>query len=276
MSKTKHPSLFIRNHPTAPQLCPELAKEIGLNESILLLQWEYWMRSESEERDGFLWLRKTEREIHGFFPFWGTGSIHRILQSLVKKGFLVAGSYDTAPGRGAQWFRIEWQTIQTLKSLRVDCSNLEQRLLQKDGNPLQSGAIVFNINKDKDIYTPSGYKQPLKQPQPKTSHPPEEFEITDWMYLYLEERCVSFTKKEITDLTDSWRLARLADSEKKRTLEQWRNDWLRYVCTTWNRRAQNGNGHKQGEADRNYHSALVAPEKPIGYFDEMYKDFKTE
>lgn len=44
---------------------------------------------------------------------------------------------------------------------------------------------------------------------------------------------------------------------------------------TWQRNAEsrNGNGHKQGEDDDwDYHSALVAPEKPVDYFDKQWAE----
>lgn len=273
MSKPKHPSLFIRNHPTAPQLCPELAKEIGLNESILLLQWEYWMRAEAEERDGELWLRKTEREVQQFFPFWGTGSIHRILQSLVSKGYMVAGSFDTGPGRGAQWLRFDWDKVRTLKSIRVDCSNLEQRLLQKEPKLLQSGATVLNINKDKDIYTANADRSPssgYKQPKRTKTLLPQDFTITAGMRNWA--RGIGLTDERIENAHERY-VRHVSKVEKKLFPEHWPADWEEWMLNDLN---FNGNGRKQTGTEPSEHPTWMASPKPENYFNEMYADFKTE
>lgn len=272
MSRAKQPSIFVRNNPAAPQLCPELAKEIGLNESILLLQWEYWLRTDGQERDGHFWLRRTVREIQEAFPFWGIATIQRTLGSLSseKCPLLVLGNYDEGPGRGAGWFRLNLEALQALKSIKVDCSKMEQRMFQNDRKSDQNGTSVLSRSfKDLDI-TPSGYKVPKKPPEPKTLHPPEEFAIQEWMRVYLAERFIEFSATELADLTDSWRRARLADSEKKRTVDQWQWDWLRYVCTAWQKRPTNG--HKQGSDDNSEHPAWMASPKPADYFEKQWNE----
>lgn len=137
-----------------------------------------------------------------------------------------------------------------------------------DSTGARAGSSV-DLTRSKEI-TPSGYKVTPKEPEPKTLHPPEDFQIQEWMRTYLAERFIEFTEDELDELTDSWRLARKADSEKRRTLDQWCHDWLRYVCATWQNRKTNG--HKREEEGWDYHSALVAPEKPVDYFEKIWNE----
>ena len=52
--KTKHERIFTLNDPHALRICGSLAQEIGLNESIVLLQLEFLISLPPEkERDGY-------------------------------------------------------------------------------------------------------------------------------------------------------------------------------------------------------------------------------
>src|SRR6185503_20068363 len=137
MSKTKQAGVFIRNNPAAPQLCPELAKEIGLNESILLLQLEYWLTRQGEVRDdGYLWVRKPVRQIQETFSFWSIGTINTIIDALVRKEYVVTAGLDQSRGRSGRWLRLNLDKLSSLKSIRV-CSESEQSLFRKPSDLVQ-------------------------------------------------------------------------------------------------------------------------------------------
>jgi hypothetical protein len=161
--------IFTPNNPLSPRICPELAKEIGLNESILLLQYEFWMVTEGEERSGFFWLRKTVREVREVFKFWGVATIDRIIQKLLSKGYMIAGDFDEGPGKGGRWMRFDFERLSTLKSIKVDCSDMEQRMFRSEAKSDQSGTTVYTEEKTKtkervvDIEKPRR-KEPLIEP----------------------------------------------------------------------------------------------------------------
>jgi hypothetical protein len=114
------PAIFILNNPTAPRICPELAAEIGLNESILLLQIEFWIRvSNSEEHDGRQWTYQSTRKIQEAFPFWGLATINRAIQSLEKQHLLIIGKYNRLAYDMTRWFAVDMDGCAKLKSVRV-------------------------------------------------------------------------------------------------------------------------------------------------------------
>lgn len=268
--------IFTLNNPLAPRISPELAKEIGLNESILLLQLEFWIVSEGVERDGFVWLRRTVRQIQDVFEFWGVATIERAIGSLLRKGYLVAAQFDPGSGKSARWLRFDFERLATLSSIGVDCSTSEQPMFHSDRKSPQNGTIVLNIDKDKE-YIPSVHKKSPKPVEPKALYPPEDFEIVKHMRDHLAERFITYSDAELVDLTDSWRLAKNADNQRPKTLWQWQNDWLRYVCAAWANRSRNGNGHKRERDDGNdYHSSLVGQSKPVDYFEKISAEYQKK
>jgi hypothetical protein len=83
-------SLLIAEPPL--QVIPTLAKEIGLNEAIVLQQLHYWtLRSKDPER----WIYNSIEEWQSQFPFWSADTIKRTWKSLAKKGFV-----ETSQRRG--------------------------------------------------------------------------------------------------------------------------------------------------------------------------------
>lgn len=113
-------AIFIPNNPNAPRLCPELAFEIGLNESILLLQIEFWIRtSTTEEHDGKRWTYQSITEIQEFFPFWSTATINRAIQSLIDKQLVIIGNFNKAKYDKTRWFSINHTECAKLNSIRV-------------------------------------------------------------------------------------------------------------------------------------------------------------
>lgn len=160
--KHKQPRLFLPNNPLAPQLCPDLAEEIGLNESVLLLQWEFWMRTDGIERDGYLWLQRSVREIKQTFVFWGIGTIHRTIKSLESKGYLVSAESDDQTGQSAPLFRFDFDRLTQLKTIKVvfqdgtggvpDCS---KSVPTRNTSPYKK--------KEEEIKIPHAYKlQPIE------------------------------------------------------------------------------------------------------------------
>lgn len=187
MRKYRQNRIFTLNNPLSPRICPELAKEIGLNESILLLQYEFWMATEGEERGEFLWVRKTVREVREVFKFWGVATIDRIVQKLLSKGYMVTGDFDEGPGKGGRWLRFDFVRLSSLKSIKVDCSISEQRMFHPEAKLDQNGTSVYieeNKTKNEDQNPRASAKQ-VKPRHQKASDPLAE-DRADLMALLIE------------------------------------------------------------------------------------------
>lgn len=140
--------IFVLNDPQAPRVCPALAAEIGLNESILFLQWEFWLVTEGVDRDGYRWLRRTVREVVDFFPFWSRATAQRVIESLLEKKLFVAGDFDEGPGRPGRWMRFDFDQVALLNSVRL-LSHSETTKAQTETNSAQIETPVNIGNKRK-------------------------------------------------------------------------------------------------------------------------------
>jgi hypothetical protein len=91
--------------------------------------------------------------------------------------------------------------------------------------------------------------------------------------VWLAEMCFSFSEDELAAATQAWRESREGKPDRRpRTMSMWQADWKKFIRIYWEIRQRKG--HKQGGDESDYHSSLVAAEKPIGYFDDMYRDFQ--
>ena len=107
-------------NPTVTRIIPELAKEIGLNESIVLLQISYWIGISKNVRDGVYWTYHSLREMQkDAFPYWSIETIRRTIKSLADGGYIVIGNYNRRKGDNTQWFALEPDKLSSLKSVIV-------------------------------------------------------------------------------------------------------------------------------------------------------------
>ena len=111
--------LFILNEPNALRLSPALAGEIGLNESIILLQIEFWISISNNEREGRRWTFQSIRDMQKkTFWFWGVMTIQRTLKSLINKGYLIEGNFNKFKYDRTRWFTLG-DRISELKSVQI-------------------------------------------------------------------------------------------------------------------------------------------------------------
>lgn len=119
---------------------PELALEIGLNESMVLLQIAYWIKiaSDSNFHDGHWWTYQSVRDIQSkSFPFWSLMTINRAVNKLIDDGYLVEGNYNKLKSDKTRWFALNTDKIATLKSVTLH-TNPEKSVYQNDTTPYQN------------------------------------------------------------------------------------------------------------------------------------------
>ena len=111
--------IFIINDPTAPRLVPALAKEIGLNESILFLQIEFWIAITDNVRDGRKWTYQSTSNIQATFPFWSESTIKRAVKSLKEKKLILTDNYNKLSFDKTTWFAINLEEAAKLNSISI-------------------------------------------------------------------------------------------------------------------------------------------------------------
>lgn len=110
------------------QVLPSLAREIGLNEAIMLQQIHYWLLKSGNEFEGAKWFYKTLEEWQSEFPFWSAMTIRRTLGSLEKQKIIKIGNFNKKKFDKTKWFTIDYQRVnrrcvQNEQTMCSDCTD---------------------------------------------------------------------------------------------------------------------------------------------------------
>ena len=109
------------------RLSPALAAEIGLNESIMLQQIDYWISISDHFIDGKNWTYQSVRDMQEkAFPFWSVSTVSRTVNSLLDKGLIIEGNYNSLPYDKTRWFALNFKELSKLKSIMIG-ANEEDR-----------------------------------------------------------------------------------------------------------------------------------------------------
>lgn len=102
--------LLIDDYPI--QVLPKLAKEIGLNEAIVLQQMHYWLNTSKHTHDGKKWIYNSYKSWEEQFPFWSNVTIRRAISSLEKQDLLYTGNFNKAGFDKTKWYSINYSILE--------------------------------------------------------------------------------------------------------------------------------------------------------------------
>lgn len=116
------------------QVLPSLAREIGLNEAIMLQQMHYWLIKSSHEFEGVKWFYKTLEDWQTEFPFWSTMTIRRTLTNLEKQKVIRIGNFNKKKFDKTKWYTIEYQCVNRRcgQSEQTMCSSCTDGCVQSE------------------------------------------------------------------------------------------------------------------------------------------------
>lgn len=126
-------SRLLINEPPL-QVLPSLAKEIGLNEAIMLQQMHYWLLKSANEFEGAKWFYKTLEEWQTEFPFWSAMTIRRTLGSLEKQKIIKIGNFNKKKFDKTKWYTIDYQRVnrRCVQNEQTMCSNRTDGCVQNE------------------------------------------------------------------------------------------------------------------------------------------------
>lgn len=125
------------NFSFTPQLVfKELALEIGLEESIVLKQIEYWISKCGKHilNEPGLWIYNSINEWHKQFSYWSLSKLRRILSSLEKNGILLSKKVNAK-----KWNHTKWYSIDNVKY-----NLLTTKVTKKHGKEKRTNRFVQN------------------------------------------------------------------------------------------------------------------------------------
>ena len=148
-------SRLLINEPPL-QVLPSLAKEIGLNEAIMLQQMHYWLLKSANEFTGVKWFYKTLEEWQTEFPFWSAMTIRRTLGSLEKQKIIKIGNFNKKKFDKTKWYTIDYQRVnsrcvQNEQSMCSDCTDGCVQNEQTNTRDYQESTTENNVPEEKPL-----------------------------------------------------------------------------------------------------------------------------
>lgn len=109
-------------------LPPDLAKEIGLHEAVILQQMHYWLEKSNHLINGCRWIYNTYQAWQEQFPFLSLCAIRRAIARLEGMNLLKTERFDKRQWNQTKWYSINYQRLEVLIS--SICSNRCDRVAQ--------------------------------------------------------------------------------------------------------------------------------------------------
>ena len=118
--------LLFNSHPLV--INPDLAAKIGLNESIVIQQINYWLeinkKANRNFKDGYYWTFNSYTDWKKQFPFFSDSTIRRTISRLENAKLVVSGNYNKLSIDRTKWYRIDDNILEELD--RYACGQNEQ------------------------------------------------------------------------------------------------------------------------------------------------------
>lgn len=106
--------LLFDEHPLV--LSPTLAKELGnLNEAVFVQQLHYWLENKKQAGKNFVegryWVYNSVEEWLKQFPWLSSATLRRTIDSLVKKGYVIKGNFNTKKMDHTIWYSLNYEKL---------------------------------------------------------------------------------------------------------------------------------------------------------------------
>lgn len=123
---------------------PGLAVEIGLPESIMLMQIDFWINQTTNERDGHYWTYQSARKMRReSFPFWSLDTINRTVHSLAEQHLILIEDYNLHGYDNTRWFAVNPEGIARLKAVRLEPYDNRTGVYENRTGPPQNRTGVY-------------------------------------------------------------------------------------------------------------------------------------
>ncbi|MCM3111648.1 conserved phage C-terminal domain-containing protein [Lederbergia lenta] len=95
-------------------ILPSLAEKIGLNESIIIQQLHYWLKSNGKQKGEHKWIFNTYEDWQKQFPFWSISTIRRTITKLEKANFIIVDNFNKLAIDKTKWYRINYELLESM------------------------------------------------------------------------------------------------------------------------------------------------------------------
>ena len=132
-----------------------LAREIGLNEALVLQQINYWIeinkRSGNNYFEGRYWTYNSIRAWHeNDFDYMSIDTVKRTFSKLEKMGYLIVGNFNKDPRDKTKWYSINDKKLEELYyEMREKKLNQEREIREESTHNAMPNALVQNAPMEK-------------------------------------------------------------------------------------------------------------------------------
>ena len=130
----------------------EIAKEYGVNCAILLKYIYYWIEknraNDKHFHDGCYWTYNSIRAFEELFPYMSKNTINRCLKTLVDKGLLIEGNFNSS-----SYDRTKWYTVTEFAKSILEKCKFDLPKVRNDIYPKSETNTNYIPIKEPDIYS---------------------------------------------------------------------------------------------------------------------------
>lgn len=210
---------------------PELAEELGLDESIVLQQIHYWITKSGKLINDEFWIYNTFEDWKKQFKYWSISKIKRVFYSLEEKGYIHSKKMNVKKSNHTKWYTVDYNKLVSLISKYIS----EKKFVQtKNELSLYQSDTIINskpyINSTNINNLSTAENHPIKtkgeeskQKKTKTEISQIEMEICEEMlkvwhdvFIYQKDR-YSITKNRASKLLNLW------DKHFHKDIEKWKS-----------------------------------------------------
>ncbi len=141
MNVTASSPYLINENPM--NVLPSLAETFGINQAIILQQFQYWISRSKNIKDGRRWIYNSFEDWNKQFSWLNIRTIKRIVKSLVNQGIIITGNYNKLSFDRTNWYSIDYDKLtQIVESTHSD------KMSPREGQnvTLSKGQNVTNNN----------------------------------------------------------------------------------------------------------------------------------
>lgn len=128
----------------------EIAAEYGVDNAIMIWNLQYWIEhNEANGKhfyDGRTWTFNSVDAFSKIFSFWSKGQIRRILNSLIEKGVILTGNYNSSAYDRTTWYAFTDSFLQ-MHFPKSKNGETETARCINDGN-INPSIDIYNKNQD--------------------------------------------------------------------------------------------------------------------------------
>lgn len=148
------------------QFDSELAQIFGVGEAILINNFAFWIRKNEANGkhfyEGRTWTYNSVDAFTKLFPFWSAGQIRRLLQSLIDKGVIITGNYNSSAYDRTTWYAFSDSILRNKKfhlliSTNGDSENDKPIPDNKRADKLKADNLYKGTSEPKCLFKNSRY-----------------------------------------------------------------------------------------------------------------------